>query len=145
MIQIIKNDYDGKMFDNDVKYWIDRFNIWHKEIGRGAYIMENGGNGYCPLVPKMCDNGIFVSGSWSYFMDNINELDKKVLEHYPTDRYGLFIVESFLQPAIIYFLELVPGLPDDLEIKKTWHNGSEFLKFVDDRIKSKNKKSKLKK
>jgi hypothetical protein len=52
---------------------LDRFNIWHKEIGRGAYIMENGGNGYCPLVPKMCDNGIFVSGSWSYFMDNISQ------------------------------------------------------------------------
>ena len=133
-VQIIKHNYDGELFDkNSTKYWIDKFLDWHKEIGRGAYVMETEGSGFCPLVPTVHkESGLVVSGSWSTFMDNINPLHQKVLEHYPTDRYGIFFDNSlYFNPTTTYFLELLPGLPDDLEVESSWHNSSVFLDFLD--------------
>ena len=132
-IQLIKHDFDNKIFnENYIEYWIDKFTYWHKEIGRGAYVMEPEGSGFCPLVPmRHAKSGLIVSGSWSFFMDNISPLHKKILEHYPIDRYGIFFDSSFFSPTITYFLELLPGLPDDLEIKDSWYNSSEFIQSIE--------------
>lgn len=133
-VQIIKHNFDSTVFDKSVEYWIERFNTWHKEIGRGFYNISNvDGSGYCPLKTSIhAESGMILSGDWADAMQD--PLIKKILEHYPTERYGIFIVDNFItRERITYYLELQPNLPSDLEIERTWVNSSEFLAFIESR------------